>query len=345
VEYPGEKIVLRMWETLVEKGVGSLLQPWHIVRIGKASAEVRREEMLMLAQAERDADDLRAGRKTLNADGRLVGVDQEGGVCKASDGSSGRIEPVIGLEQAVVKANASNAAEKVRCEINMSKAIIYAEQELLADTGMPPAEYVEDDWLCIWKDYCSKVSAEGLQRLWGSVLAGEIRSPGKYSLRTLEFLKLLSKGEAELITKIAPYGIGGVIPRELFDYLWGQGLTYGQLMHLQSIGLIQGLDSFGLEKTYVSLKKDRFAVVMNSHGRCLLVEHDDPNKTFSLEVCSFTHVGAQLLDLGKFEPDETYLRALGADVAKLGFKVNICDWEQVTETQGTCINKELISAV
>lgn len=342
MEYPGEKIVLKMWETLVEKGVGSLLQPWHTVRIGRAAAEVRRGEMLLLAQAERDAADLRAGRKTLNADGRLIGVDDESGVCNASDRSSGRIEPVIGLELAVAKANASDAADKVRSEINVSRAIICAEQELLRDTGLPPTEAIEDDWLHMWKDYSSKVSAEGLQRLWGSVLAGEIKSPGKYSIRTLEFLKLLSRREAELITKIAPFGIGGIIPRGSFEYLWSKGLTYGQLMHLQSIGVIQGLDAFSLEKKYVSAKSNRFAVVMNSHGRCLLVEHDDPLKTFTLEVCSFTHVGAQLLALGKFEHDEGYLRAIGVDVARMGFKVSICDWEQVTETQGACINLELV---
>lgn len=344
MEYPGEKIVLKMWETLVEKGVGSLLQPWQTVRLGRAAAEVRRGEMLLLAQAERDAADLRAGRKTLNADGRLIGVDDESELCTASDRGLSRIEPVLGLELAIAKATASDAADKVRCEINIAKAIICAEQELLDDAGLPPTEKIEDDWLHMWKDYSSKVSAEGLQRLWGSVLAGEIKSPGKYSIRTLEFLKLLSKSEAELITKIAPFGIGGVIPRESFEHLWSQGLTFGHLLHLQSIGIIQGLDAFGLEKKYVSTKSDRFAVVVNSHGRCLLVEHDDPLKTFTLEICSFTHVGAQLLALGKFKHDERYLRAIGADVAKMGFKVSICDWEQVTEGQGTCINLELIEA-
>ncbi|WP_409313272.1 DUF2806 domain-containing protein [Pseudomonas putida] len=332
-----------MWETLVEKGVGSLLQPWHTVRMGKAAAEVRRAEILLLAQAERDADDLRAGRKTLNAHGRLVGVGYEGETSDESDSGLVRIEPVISVEQAVAKSAALEAADKVRCEINNSRAIIYAEQELLTDNGLPPQEVVEDDWLYVWKEYSSKVSVEGLQRLWGSVLAGEVKSPGKYSVRTLEFLKLLSKFEAELIAKVARYGIGGIIPKELLDHMWEQGLTYGQLMHLETIGVLQGLDAFGLEKNYVSVKEERFAAVLNSHGRCLLVEHDDPQKKLSLEICSFTHVGVQLLDLGKFEHDETYLRALGAKVAEKGFKVSICDWEQVTETQGACVNKEIIS--
>ena len=36
------------------------------------------------------------------------------------------------------------------------------------------------------------MSSEELQTLWGRTLAGEIKSPGSYSLRTLDFLKNLS---------------------------------------------------------------------------------------------------------------------------------------------------------
>lgn len=343
MDYPGEKIVLKMWETLIEKGIGSLLEPWQTIRQGKAAIEVRRGEMLMLAQAERDVDDVRAGRKVLNSEGRLVGVDYDSEISHHAGRPLGRVEPVLGLEQAVAKIDASDAADKVRREINTSKAIIYAEQELLTDNNPQSSEKIEDDWLTIWKDYSSRVSTEDLQRLWGSVLAGEIKAPGKYSLRTLEFLKVLSKKEAALISKVAPFVIGGVIPRESFDYLWNQGVTFGQLMHLQTIGVLQGLDSLGLEKKYVSAKQDRFAVVLNSHGRCLLVEHEDSQKSFSLEVCAVTHVGAQLIELGKFKHDEAYLRERGIHLLAQGYKVSICDWEQVTESQGACINQEIIT--
>ena len=47
------------------------------------------------------------------------------------------------------------------------------------------------------------MSSEELQTLWGRVLAGEIKSPGTFSLRTLEFLKNTSHEEALKIAKLA----------------------------------------------------------------------------------------------------------------------------------------------
>jgi hypothetical protein len=53
MEWPGERLIIRLWETLAEKGIGSLLKPWQIKREGIAHIEVRRAELLALAQAER----------------------------------------------------------------------------------------------------------------------------------------------------------------------------------------------------------------------------------------------------------------------------------------------------
>lgn len=72
MDFPGEKLVIKLWETLAEKGVGSLLSPWQAGREGRARNEVRRQEILMLAQAEKDAADIRSGKKQLRADGTLL---------------------------------------------------------------------------------------------------------------------------------------------------------------------------------------------------------------------------------------------------------------------------------
>lgn len=68
----GEKLLLRLWDTVTEKGIGGLLKPWQIRRVGKALNESRRVEKLMLAQTEMDAKDIRAGRKQLAPGGALL---------------------------------------------------------------------------------------------------------------------------------------------------------------------------------------------------------------------------------------------------------------------------------
>lgn len=62
MDYPGEKLLLKLWETLAEKGVGSLLKPWHEKRVSRARNEIRREEILILAQAEKEAEAIKAGQ-------------------------------------------------------------------------------------------------------------------------------------------------------------------------------------------------------------------------------------------------------------------------------------------
>ena len=72
MDFPGEKLVARLWETVADKAVGSLFRPWQIRREGKAHSEVRREEMLVLAQAERDATEIRSGKARLLSDGTIA---------------------------------------------------------------------------------------------------------------------------------------------------------------------------------------------------------------------------------------------------------------------------------
>lgn len=63
MQAPGEALLAKFWETIAEKGIGGLFKPWQIRREGRASIEIRRQEMLVLAQAEREADAIRRWRR------------------------------------------------------------------------------------------------------------------------------------------------------------------------------------------------------------------------------------------------------------------------------------------
>ena len=67
----GEKLLIRLWDT-VENAIGRVLSPWQTRRKGRARADLRREELLTLAQAEQDANGFQADRKRSDADRRLV---------------------------------------------------------------------------------------------------------------------------------------------------------------------------------------------------------------------------------------------------------------------------------
>lgn len=89
---------------------------------------------------------------------------------------------------------------------NFLKAAGFANEELentqeYEDSGENP----EFDWLMRFFDSVSLVSSEELQKLWGKVLAGEVKKAGTCSLRTLDIIRNLSKDEAVCFNELCRY--------------------------------------------------------------------------------------------------------------------------------------------
>lgn len=64
---------------------------------------------------------------------------------------------------------------------------------------------VDSDWLIRFFNSVEDISNEQMQYLWGKILAGEIKQPNTFSMRTLNLLRNLTQKEAELFKKISPY--------------------------------------------------------------------------------------------------------------------------------------------
>ena len=312
---PGEKLLLRLWETVAEKGVSASVRPWQMRREGRALADVRREDSLSLAQTERDAEDIRSGRKSFDASHQLVEF-------------HGQASP-LGI------THRNRVAREIRGEVNVSKALLRAEADLEDDPQVPPDRTVDDDWLFRWRDAASVVSSEELQTLWGRVLAGEIKSPGSFSLRTLEFLKNISHEEALEIAKLSPFVLGNhCIVRNDKKLLDSEGITFSFLLGLQNLGITCGVDVAGLELETRGKNPDTFKEVLVSHDRALVVTHEDGSKKFTLQVYGLTSIGQQVFKLGSFKSNEVYLRNVGQVICSQGLNVSLVRWEQVTETEG-----------
>lgn len=336
---PGEQLMIKMWESLVDRGIGSLLTPWQIRRDGKARNEVRREELLMLAQAEVDANEIRAGRKQLAGDGSLKPV-----LLPEPPKVTAMVEPshetkVLDIALIAEKAERVRIAESVKREINVSKAILHAEEILSTDIQAPVERPVEEDWITAWRDYAGRVSTSELQQLWGQILAGEVKSPGTYSLRTLDFLKGLSKKEAEDIAKLAPFVVERFVMKAGRSCYEKKDIGLPFFLGMQELGIVMAVEGVGLSKTWESSRKDCFARVLRSHNKCLLVEHSDPNKLLEMDVYILTGLGGEVLGLGKFEADPEYLRTVGLSIVlHNGFTVGLADWKQETEKTGRYFN-------
>jgi hypothetical protein len=106
----------------------------------------------------------------------------------------------------------------------------------------PPEEdatgEVEEDWLNTFGRLAEEKSSEELQALFGRILAGEIRKPGSFSLRTLQFIANLSKADAEAITRLFPYVLGKTILPFMGDEF--VDLSIPARIGLEELGIISG---------------------------------------------------------------------------------------------------------
>jgi hypothetical protein len=157
MDYPGENLLIKLWESIADKGIGSLLKPWQMRREGRATVETRRAELLAIAQAEFDAAAIRSGEKILLPDGTLSGVSL----------SIQEFLPMLSSQSLLLpnidKIAVNNSrSEAIRREISIAKAVIYAEEELSQDKQESSDTQLSEDWLLRWRDYAASVSSDEL---------------------------------------------------------------------------------------------------------------------------------------------------------------------------------------
>jgi hypothetical protein len=337
--FPGEALLIRLWETLTEKGIGGLLSPWQIKREGLAQLEVRRSEVIALAAAERDAEDIRAGRAHL-ADvaprsslkrPKLLEMEQE----------NSSTPPVAPL-QPIELATRQSISDAVRREVNVAKAVVLAEEALREDPQSLPGTSIGEDWLFRWRDYAGEVSSDQLRILWGKALAGELKSPGTYSLRALDFLRNLSPNEAQRIALLSRFVLGNFIARSQKKLLAEEGVNITFLMEMEDLGVISGADSANLSVNLKSLESGRFVHALYSHGRAIVLSHEDPARIMSLDTYTLTEVGRQIQWLGTFAPHEGYLRKVGEEIKLRGFTVVLGSYRQLSADSVEIFDEETL---
>ncbi len=313
--FPGEKLLIRLVDT-VAKGIGSLLQPWQIRRIGKANLENDRDRLLGLAKAEADVELFKQGKVTI-------------------DPFTYQVIPKIPEEEGhndnyMHKALSNQVVRTVVKEINISKAILQAGEFLIDDYSEPPEEKVDQDWLSQWAESAGLFSDEQMQELWGRILAGEIKAPGKYSLRTLNFVKSTSKKDLEEIYAISPFVLQDFIFKNPNNSAKSH-LSFGALLHLQDLGVIQGVDAIGLNQTFNSLYTDRFELGITFGNMLFIIKSPEHSKTLIVPAYRITSLGKEVFSLiNDVKTDETYLNELAKYILSQGFDVKLSSkWERL----------------
>lgn len=326
---PGEELLIK-WSSIVERlGVG-LASPYQIKREGLAQAEVRRHEKLLDAQTTRDIEDIRSGKKVFGPDNKLI-AKQPTPSAEASTSTPGRKEPYFippeTSSELIRHARNEAAFDSTRRILNLRAIAHLTEEELGKASQSSASSTVDDDWLTRWKVGASDVSDEQMRALWAKLLAGEVSTPGRFSLRTVDLLRNLNKSDAEKIAICASFALEDFIVYDQIQRFAGADLSYARFLELEEIGILNGVP--GHLSTSMNIPHwhdDKDNILIRTYGaRAILIQCRNEHKTIKLPIYNITGVGRDILSLGTFVPNEDYLAFVAKRIKAQGCEVAVGD--------------------
>ncbi len=323
----------KLWETLFSRGTESLVAPRDIRRRHLDRREVRAGELRETARVLRELQGLLEGRLRINDRGELVaaadpaefeGIRTSSLIEKQQD--EGPVYVVPDTPELLEQVSRQEALRIAQREMILRHVAIMAEEEgarLPADRLRP--EPVDADWLVRWREGAGTAVAIELRRLWARMLAGEVLRPGTYSVRTLEFLRALSRVDREMIRLCSGFCFDGFIYRSPGRYFSDQ-LHRPMFEVLEELGLVRGV--YGRAETWLltSATRDRFRVILPCHQRAIFVEGEQAEDDIRFPVYRLTRFGRELFSLFPGHADTAYLAAVATEFKKRGFHVELGDW-------------------
>ena len=197
---------------------------------------------------------------------------------------------------------------EVRKQKNIDNVIKLAIDELKDDFDVSSIP-VDEDWAVRFFSIAEDISNEQMQQLWGKILAGEVKSPNSFSLHTIEYLKNMSKEEADLFSKAANYTINDSDFSFIFrsfnnKMLEKNGLFYSEILHLIELKLIHPEINIGM--TYGKTSED-VEVVFTSDIYIIKTMKKAGTPICELPLYKFTQIGSELIKLLTITPVESYI--------------------------------------
>jgi hypothetical protein len=153
-------------------------------------------------------------------------------------------------------------------------------------------ELIDDDWLNVFERYAEDASSDRMQKLWGRVLSGEIRKPGRFSMRTLRFLSEFSQADALIFENFCNSAFGGIAPNTLIKP--GGQKDISHLLDLEASGLIIGASGLGLSQ---SIAFDSGGTGGLIEGNLAIVFKSEPNTVVDVGVVRLTPMANELISL------------------------------------------------
>jgi uncharacterized repeat protein (TIGR03899 family) len=218
--------------------------------------------------------------------------------------------------------------QEAKKQLNLENVTSYAAEELKNE---PPVtdKPLDEDWKTRFFNIAEDISNDEMQALWGRILAGEIKQPQSYSLRTLELLRNLSKDEAELFAKFANLTIVSLDKYFVYNQDNGAfletefGITFSDLLLLTELGLITSKDNLEFSFNATDQAKVTHILYLGNKGVVLNRGVNTPKQPIGVLV--FTKTGSELSKLIEHVPNENYIKKICSSFKHPNVKIEYGD--------------------
>lgn len=212
----------------------------------------------------------------------------------------------------VNRAMSTMLSREIRSQKNKDAVAITAYHDLLNDS--PPENGIgpEDDWLNAFERLAEEASSESLQKLFGLILAGEIRQPGTISRLTLQMASYLNADLAKQIEVAASQTTpdGGVLD--------SNGLGKFIRPDYSALAEIGFMTAPTLLMSWAQKTDQTGVLELNWEGDRIFRAKYSEKTAVSFPARHLTHAGKELVRCLKLQPDIDFFaekfRNSGADI-------------------------------
>jgi hypothetical protein len=262
--------------------IGKIYEPIHI----KLTAKARAEEIKTIAETIRKNSDI----PIVYNQSKNVSIDTSS------------------YEELAKRAGNRVAFQEVKKQQNI-ETVANKTCDLLKNGEKVSDEPVDQDWMTRFINSIEDISNDEMQNIWAKILAGEIKKPKTFSLRTLEAVKNLSSDEAKEFEKLSQYLLTSskntFLPNDN-KLLEKHGINYSTILKLEECGLITSNAMLAFECNNITNTEP--LLIYNSHILIIIKGKDEKQNKISIPSYLLQSVGEQLFHIVKTKQNVTFAK-------------------------------------
>lgn len=310
----------------ISKGVGAVAEPYLTRRMADAKAyEIRK-----IAQAVEGVSDGYA--LPVNFDNGKVLIKSEGDSRLIIDSFSAdeRLVERIGFQEQKRQVNIENITSMAA--------------ERLVDEEFVSEDPVSDDWITRFFDSAQSISSDEMQDLWSRVLSGEVAEPGSYSLRTIDYMRNITRSDALIIEKLAQVAVyTGKEPVLITNnndvYFKQQQMGKSFFIDAVDLGLLHPQQLRFSSNSQSAVRQD----LLIRGKLMLIIDVKVDSSPLVYDAWKFTKIGSELLRLVDVSGDLTVMENIGLHAAQSNCDVKLT--KILKEHDGGAINYDVIKEI